>query len=584
MARRLVEYLRDRRVVLAVFGVLVLAYVVAFVIAQLTDAVHWDELVQLRRAERVASTGVLNGGGRPGLGVPPFVPFVADCHDTMSTIHAARIVWSIWSFALLAGIYALVRRVARTATWHAPALAVAMLALVPLFLRWALQVRTDPAAAACTVWAAVALLASRDRTKLAALAGAMCSIGVLFTQKAVYLGALAGLLAIGDLYIDRAFAWRRELLRTGLFVVGFVLVYGTFKAVTLAFLTPIPISFDAGAELLDWYREVLGYRLYPNMVTSVIPQILLIALIVIAAVRAMHVDSPQRRPLVVALAVGLLAVAVGRFHAGSFPFFWITLGVFPAVMIGMGWEGIRELLPRAHAPLLAVVWLASIANAVRYRAETLHDTQHVQRATYAFIEQNVPPTWRGFHSDSGLICRQDPAPLPPFLGQTTQQRLYGANGDKGTRDFIAEFRTRPIAFVVATHRLPTFPAAWQEFYKSHYVQYAGSVWLAGQRIAGPAGTRGSVDVIVPGRYRWRPTGITRLTVGTMTLDAGGEIDLSLGLHEIVLDDAGDGVLALSLDAPPSPPDGDFHDRMMWLELAGERHTWWRSVSPASELP
>jgi hypothetical protein len=172
-----------------------------------------------------------------------------------------------------------------------------------------------------------------------------------------------------------------------------------------------------------------------------------------------------------------------------------------------------------------------------------------------------------------MICRDDPSPFVPYLGQTTELRLYGANGERGTRELIEEFRARPVAFVVATHRLPSFPAAWQEFYKSHYAQYAGTIWLAGQYVTAPM----SIDIIVAGRYRWHPDGNAQLTVMGKTLHDGEDVTLALGTYAIA-PVGGAGRFTLAVEAPPSPPGDDFHDRGMRLELGGYRRSWWSSSS------
>lgn len=574
--------LRDPRLAKLVLCVLALGYVAAHVVALYFDGFHWDELVLFRRAEIAAATGVLDGGGRPGLGVVLLVPQVAGCEDTTGMLLTTRLAWTAWTFLVLGGLFVLLLQATRRAphAWLAAALGTASLAFVPLFLRWSLQIRTDQPSAACALWAGVALLASRNRPWLGVVAGALIAMGYLFTQKAIYLTGLIGLVALGDLYIERAIAWRRELARVSWLVVGAVIVLAAYRYVIPMFFTHpsgVGTSMDGGFDLLNWYRWVLRFRLYPAMVTSVLPQLGLLFLILIAAVRAMRGDTEQRRPLTVALGVILLGLAVARFHTGSFPHFWITLGVFPAVAIGLGWNGIREMLPRAHGAVAGLAWAWLIITGAVYRGETLADTQAGQRASFELVESQLGPSLRGFSSDGAFVCRRDPAPLPVYLGHGVVQRLFGPKGEQNTAALIEEFRARPIAFVLETHRLTSFPAVWRAFFSSHYVQYAHRVWLAGQPIAGAAGTASALDVLVAGRYRWLAGGSSpaRITVASTPLERGQTVVLAAGMQRIELvDPVADGMLVLAVDRPPAPPGPQFYDQMMIVELAGARSRWW----------
>lgn len=570
--------LRDPRTAKLALVVLAIAYVAAHVAALFFDAFHWDELVLFRRAEIAAATGVLDGGGRPGLGVVLLVSAVDGCSNTVGMLHVTRVAWAALTLGLLSGLFVFLAQATRRSAdaWLAAALGTACLAFVPLFLRWSLQIRTDQASAACALWAGVALFSSRNRPWVALLAGALFATGYLFTQKAIYLTALVGLVVAGDLYIDRAIAWRREALRVAGLVAGAVVALAAYRLmIPLFFSHPSGVgpSIDGGFDLLDWYRWILRFRLYPAMISSVLPQLGLIALVLIAALRAMRRDTEQRRPLTVALVVLLLGVAVGRFHTGSFPHFWITLGVFPAVAIGLGLPGIRELLPRAYGAVAGLAWACLIMTGAIYRSETLADTQAVQRDSFAFVEAHLPPSLRGFSSDGAFVCRRDPAPLPVYLGHGVTQRLFGTDGERNTAQLIEEFRSRPIAFVLDTHRFSSFPRSWRTFFAEHYVVYAHRVALPGVRLTGAAGSHHAVDVIVAGRYRWFGHG--RVVVGGRQLDRDGTIDLDVKVHDIELVDASvEGMFVLDVGAPPVPRSEPFYDEMMNLELAGARKRWW----------
>jgi hypothetical protein len=551
-------------------------YAIAHLAAMFTDFVHWDELVLFRRTEVAAATGVLDGGGRPGLAAALLVLVVDGCESTFRMVLATRMVWAASTFLLLAGLFVFVLQATRRSAhaWHAAALGTASLAFVPHFLRWSLQIRTDQPAAACALWAGVALFASIRRPRFALLAGVLFAIGYLFTQKAFYVTALVGLVVLGDLYIERAFAWKREAQRVAWMILGAVVIVGIYRFVMPRLFTSPVSSLESSFNLLDWYRWVLRFRLYPNMVSSVIPQLALLVLILVAAIRAMRRDTEQRRPLLVALAVCLLGIGVGRFHTGSFPHFWITIGIFPAVAIGLGWNGIRELLPRANLAVAILAWGWLIVTAAIYRRETLIDTQAVQRASFAFVESQLDPGLRGFSSDGAFVCRHDPDPLPVYLGHEVTLFLFGKNGARNTDALLEQFRTRPVAYVLDTHRLPSFPQRWRDFFAAHYVLYTHRVALAGQAITGGRGSSRTFDVIVPGRYRWFP-GVTQARITVDGIPVDHEVTLAAGAHAIVLaDPVTAGMLVLAVDAPPEPASETFYPGMAIYELAGARTRFW----------
>lgn len=557
-------------------ALLALAYVVAQFAASVRDSINWDELVLLSRVEVTIRTNVLQGGGRPGLGVAALVPFVDGCDSVMQVARTTRVVWIVVTTALLLGVYELVRRMARRApaAWHAAALATALLALVPIFLRWSLQVRTDQPAVAAALWGSVALLASRERRWLGIVGGLLLGLGFLFSQKALYIGALGGVLALGDLYIDRTWQWTREVPRIVGLALGAGVALGAYKlGVSHAFSNAREYGLDEGLDLLKWYRAMLQYRIYGNMVTSILPHLALGALVIAAALHAMREDTPQRRPLTVALAVLVLGIGVARFHAASFPYFWITLGVFPAVAIGLGWAGIRELLPRAAVPITAVAWLALVVLGARYRTETLANTQQIQVESFGFTERELPATAHGFQTDGGLFCRRDSVQLPVFLGQNIAQHFGGKDGPAHIQAFIAEHRRRPILFVVGSPRLSNFPPEIQAFWRDHYVPYRGTVRVAGAKVGGARGTARAVDVIVPGTYRFWGRG--QIAVGDKVLASGEEISLAIGVATITSASAdADGVLAWSIPTPPSPSDKSLYDDFSLWELTGTRDKWW----------
>ncbi len=94
-------------------------------------------------------------------------------------------------------------------------------------------------------------------------------------------------------------------------------------------------------------------------------------------------------------------------------------------------------------------------------------------------------------------------------------------------DWIEEFRSRPIAYIVESYRLSQFPDEIRDFWAKHYIWYARSLYIAGYDIAEPR----EVDIIVPGRYRWDadPTSpAASLQLGNALLRPDEEIELAEG--------------------------------------------------------
>ena len=163
--------------------------------------VHWDEFGLLHFADRTETTGVLHAGGRPGLAVALLLPFVEPCDDEIAVIRRARLLWVGITVLWLAGLAWWIAELApdRSTRWRDAALGTALVALVPAVLEASLQVRTDQIALAGGAWGGALLLVSRRRPALALVAGACFGVAFLGSQKALYVGALAGLLAAGQL-------------------------------------------------------------------------------------------------------------------------------------------------------------------------------------------------------------------------------------------------------------------------------------------------------------------------------------------------------------------------------------------------
>ncbi len=160
-------------------GLVLAAFAALRIAAVYNVAGNWDEFGLFENASISHETGVLNGGGRPGLAQLVVLPLVAGCDDEIEVLQRARLLWIFITLAFLIGVGVLAGQLQpdRSRRFGDALLAIALVALVPAFLESSLQVRTDQIALAGGIWGGVALLAS-DRRPALALAPA-CLIGQL---------------------------------------------------------------------------------------------------------------------------------------------------------------------------------------------------------------------------------------------------------------------------------------------------------------------------------------------------------------------------------------------------------------------
>lgn len=568
--------MRSMRVVRWGAVALLVVYAVMHVLAIWTESINWDELALLARAEKAARTGVLDGGGRPGLAVVVLEPFVDGCDSVIAVVHRARLVWALFTFGLFAGAFFFIRAAAhRTSLATDDALlGVAAFMLLPVVMRWSLQVRTDQPAIACAIWGGVALLASRRHVAFAVLSGFAIGVGYLFSQKAIYIAAVVLLVAAGDVFADAEVRLRRAVLRLAALVAGAAIALALYRfVVEAAYVAPARVvTVEHGLDLFRWYRNIVGLRVYHGMLPTLWPQIALLVMVV-------HGFSLSRgygaswRVSGIALGVIVAGLGVAMFHAAAFPYFAITLGVFVAIAIGIGWSSVRERAPRLARVGGGIALLVLVALAVPYRAELIRDTQAIQRITLAAAD-SLPHDLRGFHPDGALVCRGDPSPLPVFLRENVEKTFSIKHAEENSTKLIAEFRSRPVAFVVRTHRFRQFPRVIQAFWSEHYVPYAGTLDLAGARIGGESGNAQEIDVLVAGAYRWHPRGRERIAVEGRTLAAGDIVSLSAGRHVVTTIDRGSGDLVLAVDLRREPSSAGFYAEAQLAEISGTRSNWW----------
>jgi hypothetical protein len=362
------------------------------------------------------------------------------------------------------------------------------------------------------------------------------AVGFLGSQKVVYVAALVGLLATADLYMDRSWDRRQVLRRIGWLALG-----GIAGALVYRYLMPLwyePQPTGAIGHKLDlfaWYRKVLGYRVYRMMLPSLLPHLAVGALLVAATVREVRRnDREYIRTLIVAWGVLALGLAVALFHAAAFPYFWMTLGLFPATAAALGWEAMCALFPKQRVRMLVVggLWALLVVPALPAALGRLQDTQEVQRASYAFIGRAFRPTDRGYQVEGGLFCRADPDPMPSYFSQHIVSKFSGPKAGPRLRAFLSEFARRPIAYMIQSHRMSQFPDVVHRFWASHYVPYYRAVYIPGRHIGGPAGKTIPFDIIVPGNYRWVVFGDTevRIRVSGSELAPNARVRLERGRY------------------------------------------------------
>ena len=96
-----------------------------------------------------------------------------------------------------------------------------------------------------------------------------------------------------------------------------------------------------------------------------------------------------------AWAVLLLGVAVGLFHAAAFRYFWMTLGLFPAIAFAIAREPILGLAqaatPRARRLAVVGFCLLLAVPGVMTMGFLLSDAQAVQRDSLGFVHRNFRP-------------------------------------------------------------------------------------------------------------------------------------------------------------------------------------------------
>ncbi len=573
---------------LCALALLAAALCAARIASSQSTAAHWDELALLARAKASLDTGVLQTGGRPGLAVLALLPFVRGCADELASLNAARLLWLGLVLAYLGGVAALAAAAQpeRARRRGDAALAVALLALTPAFLEYSIQVRTDTLALAFGSWGAAALVASRRRPALALAAGALLGLGYLASQKAYYLAALGGLLAAGELLRRREWRPRREALRAAGLLGAYLAAVALERAWVGAWfslpagssareIVPSAEHLRSGVSHFEFFRNTLGWTQYRGWLPSLLPHGVLFAGLAAASARALwrrrargsaaagadpdadRGAASERAALLGAWGLLALGSAVLCFHGSRFAYFWLTLGLFPALALARA----RGLALAALAPgglrarRLAAAGLAA-ALALQgglHAASMLRDTQRVQRESLRFVQRNFARSDQGFLPESALYCRAPARRLPSFFSQDLYRRFTGPGRARQIAGLEARFRAAPVKYLLHSFRLRQFPPELRGFFAENYQPYYGSVSVAGRRLEGRRGDAQRFELIAAGDYRWIPfERPAPLEIDGRAIGAGAILALAPGPHEARFPEDGTaGLLVMSLADPPA---------------------------------
>jgi hypothetical protein len=552
-----------------------------------SEAINWDEFAMLDRAERTYRFGKVVGEGRPGLISIILVPFVRDCVDSIHSAVNARVLWQFITVSYLVGVYFLVRAwfrfSGRTESGNAQGiLALCLLAFLPAFVTWSVQVRSDQAALAASVWGGVLLL-SRSRVR-ATFAGLLFAFAFLCTQKAVYSVALCGVLfatatasrALTDSG-QRNFELVEAAKQLGTAAVAAVVAVGIYFALTPESLQAASGgSIVSGMERMKLSRSTQGFRIYTIHADRLIVHWALFGALILWTARCIaRRDQSEAAVLAtcwLSLALGVLVIL---FHGSSFPYFIMTAGLFPALALSMASGRPLELAGRLTWPVLVSLAILITLQSAHESIEMLEDTQLEQRETLKLVHGTPLKSRRGYHVESALFCAHDPDPIPAMFSPDIWMHFRRSpDASSNTANFIEEFRNRPVAYIIYSHRLSQFPKEVLQYWARHYVWYKRSLYVAGYNITGSAGPQ-TIDVTVPGRYRWdllASQSRSELRVDSAIVKPNEEIQLGVGKYQVLIlgaDSEGQLILA---DLPRAERDKapEFYPRRQLSQIGGHR--------------
>jgi hypothetical protein len=321
---------------------------------------------------------------------------------------------------------------------------------------------------------------------------------------------------------------------------------------------------------MNWVREQLGFRAYESQAPRILVHWLLLATLVAATAKAVLSRYRDSLPEL-ATSWGLLGLGaiVTVLHGSSFGYFLMTVGLFPAIALGLMASRITATSPRIRNGVVAALAVLLFLGAMPETLQMLHGSQADQRATMEFVRTSELANYRGYQVEGALACAADPDPMPVMFSQQISRRLK--NSPEAIGEFIAEFRLRPIAYIVESYRMNQFPEAIREFWRDHYLRHSGSLFVAGATIGTEPGLR-QVEILAGGEYRWTPRALDRtraLKVGGTTIEAHSTATLAPGRYLAETVPAGGaGVLVLAVPHWPGSDFAPFYDERQMRRLGG----------------
>lgn len=528
-----------------------------------SESITWDEFGLYRRVQDVITTGIFRTGGRPGLAMLWLLPLVEGCTDPMEVAIHARMLWLVFTLGYPVTLFLLLREFlsARGTTVGTnpsrnadPLLGIAGLVLIPLWLRWSVQVRTDQPALFFVFLSGVVMMRSSKTAELGVVSGVLACSGFLFSQKAVYGGGIVAILAVTHAWIRGELFRKSALLRLAYFALGGAAVYGLFHNLIAWTFVPAPtFSIEGGMRQLETAGSSLEYRLYPYVSHYFLPQALMLLGLCACTVQARRGQIVRYQELIAAWLILLVGAGVARFHTNGFAYFWLTIGCFPAAAVAISLGPIREIAQtkrwgqRLLQTTCVALPLILIGQNVAEGRFVLEDTQRAQRDAFSFIDRNFLRSAPGFHADGGLFCREAKGHFPVVFGIHLQEQFYGEKNSTNVTAFIETFRTLPVEFLIRTPRLEGFPRPIIEFWEANYVPYSSNILVPGFHLEPD---QNEINVLVPGKYRWFTSekNASPPHVNSQPLLEEGDIELHRGVNSIQASSRGSLVRSL-LDRP-----------------------------------
>ena len=527
-------------------------------------AINWDEfffygqVAQFARGELETPLQTLHVHGFRWL-----VDLPGSAIDHILT---ARLAMFVCECVTIVCIYALARRFADRLTSVLAALSYISAGYV---LQHGMSFRVDPPVTA-TLMVALALFA---RASLgwwsAALIGALVAVAGMITIKAVlFAPAFAGLawMRWADTGRTRASALRIAAIAVAALAV-FLALYVWHSGQIAGPVHPDPAlvsahadaGADAGADARGTQARAaavlnrsasdmffVGLPPYWPMIVKAASLAPLLAVLILAGpfTIARSALPAHEKYALAGLWLPVLTLAFYRNTAGYYYVF-----LLPPLAVAVTC-GLRGTIARFGAvPVMAVMLAIALATWVTDDRQVLPRQRAVSNAV-----QTMFPQGTAYFDHSGMIAafRKVNGFMTPW-GMEQYRRAgsssYRAAMERQAVPLLIENDTMVTAALKGDHAavlLPEDSRAW----RGNYVNYWGTVWLAGKTV--PAGTREAAEFLVPGPYRAEGAG---LVLDGAALAQGETVDVGRGMH--VLANRGSRparlVWAAIAQAPQEPP-------------------------------